>query len=81
MAHGQGGEARWVMWIGLRQWEGLPGEFDVGQTGWVYARGNSAGFFFVPARGLPCRTRCHVWPTTSCASPCSRTPEAAAKDA
>ncbi len=49
MAHGQGGEARWVMWMGLRQWEGLPGEFDVGQTGWVYARGNSAGFFFVPA--------------------------------
>lgn len=50
MAYGRVGEARWVMWIGLRQWEGLPGKFDVGQTGWVYPQVKPAGFFvFFPA--------------------------------
>ena len=50
MAYGRVGEARWVMWIGLRQWEGLPGEFDVGQTGWVYPQVKPAGvFIFSPS--------------------------------
>lgn len=44
--------AFWVMWIGPRQWEGLPGEFDVGQPGWVCAAGEPAGvFIFYPALG------------------------------
>lgn len=52
MAHGQGGDAFWVMWIGPKQWEGLPGEFDIGQTGWVYSNGETAGLFsFFPAFG------------------------------
>ncbi len=38
-------DAFWVMWIGPRQWEGLPGEFDVGQPGWVYPTGEPAGVF------------------------------------
>lgn len=43
-------DALWVMWIGKRHWEGLPGEFDVGQTGWVYPRSKPAGvFMFFPA--------------------------------
>ncbi len=50
MVYGRTDEARWVMWIGKRQWEDLPGEFDVGQTGWVYPQVKSAGFFvFFPA--------------------------------
>ena len=45
-------EAFWVMWIGPRQWEGLPGEFDVGQPGWVYLIGEPAGvFIFYPVFG------------------------------
>ncbi len=52
MAYERVGEARWVMWIGLRQWEGLPGEFDVGQTGWVYPKDDPVGYFvFFPAFG------------------------------
>lgn len=52
MAHGPGGDACWVMWIGTRQWEGLPGEFDVGQTGWVCPTDEPAGLFrFFPAFG------------------------------
>ncbi len=44
--------AFWVMWIGPRQWEGLPGEFDVGQPGWVCAAGDLVGvFIFYPAFG------------------------------
>ena len=44
--------AFWVMWIGPRQWEGLPGEFDVGQPGWVYPAGEPAGVFtFYPVFG------------------------------
>lgn len=36
--------------IGKRQWEGLPGEFDVGQTGWVYPSSKPVGvFIFSPA--------------------------------
>lgn len=39
-----------MMWTGKRQWEGLPGEFDVGQAGWAYTRSKPAGFFiFAPA--------------------------------
>ena len=46
------GSAFWVMWIGPRQWEGLPGEFDVGQPGWVYPAGGPAGvFIFYPVFG------------------------------
>ena len=59
MAYGRVGEARWVMWIGLRQWEGLPGEFVVGQTGWVYPKDESAGTSSssrLSARKSPCRT-------------------------
>ncbi len=42
----------WVMWIGPQQWEGLPGEFDVGQPGWVRAVGEPVGvFIFYPAFG------------------------------
>jgi hypothetical protein len=38
------------MWIGKRQWEGLPGKFDVGQTGWVWPKDAPGGFFdFFPA--------------------------------
>jgi hypothetical protein len=33
------------MWIGKRQWEGLPGEFDVGQTGWAWPKDAPVGFF------------------------------------
>ena len=52
MAHGRDNSACWVMWIGLRQWEGLPGEFDVGQTGWVYPKEEAEGaFIFSPAFG------------------------------
>lgn len=52
MAHEQGHNAFWVMWIGERQWEDLPGEFDVGQTGWAYPRSEPAGaFMFSPAFG------------------------------
>lgn len=52
MAHTQGTDAYWVMWIGPRQWEGLPGEFDVGQAGWVYPKEEPEGFFsFFPAFG------------------------------
>lgn len=63
MADVQEGDACWVMWIGKRQWEGLPGEFDVGQAGWVYTKGEPAGvYIFCPAFGsesawsyqLPC---------------------------
>ncbi len=50
MAHEQGPNAFWVMWIGERHWEGLPGEFDVGQTGWAYPRDKPVGaFMFSPA--------------------------------
>ncbi len=53
MTHEQGNDPFWVMWIGERQWEGLPGEFDVGQTGWAYPRSKPAGaFMFSPAFGL-----------------------------
>ena len=46
----QSGNAYWVMWIGERQWEGLPGEFDLGQTGWVCPRSKPAGvFIFFPS--------------------------------
>ena len=46
------GHATWVMWIGPRQWEGLAGEFDVGQSGWVYTSGDAVGScWFVPAFG------------------------------
>lgn len=39
-------------WIGKRQWEGLPGEFDVGQAGWVYPKGEPANvYIFSPAFG------------------------------
>ncbi len=38
------------MWIGKRQLEGLPGKFDVGQTGWVYPKDEFVGLFiFAPA--------------------------------
>lgn len=54
MANGPDGTARWVMWIGARQWEGLPGEFDVGQTGWVCPGDDTPEFFsFFPAFNLP----------------------------
>lgn len=50
MAQGQRGDAMWAMWIGPRQWEGLPGEFDVGQSGWVCPSGDAVGSFrFFPA--------------------------------
>ena len=46
----RGDHAYWVMWIGPRQWEGLPGEFDVGQAGWMC--GDAGGLFrFFPAFG------------------------------
>ena len=52
MASIQNGDAHWVMWIGARQWEGLPGEFDVGQAGWVCPKDDQVGFFrFFPAVG------------------------------
>ena len=44
--------AFWVMWIAPRQWEGLAGEFDVGQPGWTYTAGEAAGvFIFYPVFG------------------------------
>ena len=47
-----GGDAVWVMWVGPRQWEDLPGEFDVGQSGWVYPQDEAAELFsFFPAFG------------------------------
>ena len=48
-----GGErAHWVMWIGPRQWAGLPGEFSLGQAGWAYPSGDAVGTFcFFPALG------------------------------
>jgi hypothetical protein len=50
MAHERGNDPFWVMWIEERQWEDLPGEFDVGQTGWAYPRSKPAGaFMFSPA--------------------------------
>lgn len=68
MAHIQSGDAYWVMWIGKRQWEGLPGEFDVGQPGWVFATDESLSdeavdlFIFAPAFGSE-----SAWPyTVSC---------------
>ena len=52
MSEVQGSNTFRVMWIGPRQWEGLAGEFDVGQTGWVCAAGEPAGIFiFYPASG------------------------------
>ncbi len=57
MAYLQSGDAYWVMWIGERQWEGLPGEFDVGQSGWVFATGETLRdegvdvFIFSPTLG------------------------------
>lgn len=40
------------MWVGPRQWEGLPGEFDIGQPGWVCMTGEPAGVFvFYPVFG------------------------------
>jgi len=40
------------MWIGKRQWEDLPGKFDVGQTGWVCPADEPVGLFrFFPAFG------------------------------
>lgn len=49
MTHGQSGDAYWVMWIGERRWEGLPGEFDAGQTGWIYPQDKPVGAFrFLP---------------------------------
>jgi hypothetical protein len=52
MAHVQDGDAHWVMWVGARQWEGLPGEFDVGQAGWVCPKDDQVEFFrFFPALG------------------------------
>jgi len=50
MAHERGDGPFWVMWIGERQWEDLPGEFDVGQTGWAYPRDKPVGaLMFSPA--------------------------------
>ena len=44
--------AFWAMWVGPRQWEGLPGEFDVGQPGWVYPTGLAANVcIFYPVFG------------------------------
>ena len=52
MVHERGNDPFWVMWIGARQWEDLPGEFDVGQTGWAYPRDEPVGtFMFSPAFG------------------------------
>lgn len=52
MADVQGGGAYWVMWIGEQRWEGLPGEFGAGQTGWVCPRSKPAGvFIFFPVFG------------------------------
>ncbi len=52
MVEARSSDAYWVMWIGARQWEGLPGEFDVGQTGWVYTKDEPVGLFrFFPALG------------------------------
>lgn len=49
MVHVQGSGAYWVMWIGEQRWEGLPGEFDAGQTGWVYPQDKPGGAFrFLP---------------------------------
>ena len=49
MAHVQSSGAYLVMWIRERRWEGLPGEFGVGQTGWVYPQDKLAGAFrFLP---------------------------------
>ena len=46
------GTALWVMWIGTRHPEGLPGEFDVGQTGWVFPKDDAPElFYFFPAFG------------------------------
>lgn len=45
------GNAFWVMWLGPRQWEGLPG-FGVGQPGRVCAVDEPAGvFIFYPVFG------------------------------
>lgn len=55
MADVQNGNACWVVWIGERRWEGLPGEFGVGQPGWVYPRSKPAGaFIFFPVLGSEC---------------------------
>ena len=52
MTHVQHDDAHRVIWLGKRQWEGLPGEFDVGQAGWVYPEDEPAGvFIFSPAIG------------------------------
>lgn len=58
MAHGPGGSAYWVMWIGERQWEESPGEFDVGQTGWVCPAEETVGLF----RFFPAFDSRSVWP-------------------
>lgn len=43
------------MWIGKRQWEGLPGEFDVGQPGWVFPLAEVAELFiFTPVFASEC---------------------------
>ncbi len=48
----QGSNTFWVMWIGPRQWEGLAGEFNVGQPGWVCTTGRLAEVFILyPASG------------------------------
>jgi hypothetical protein len=84
MAYRQGGEAYLVMWIGKRQWEGLPGKFDVGQTSWVCPTDEPMELFrFFPAFG----SRSAWWYQVMCEaedflrSPCSRMREAAPKDA
>ena len=52
MAYLQSGDAYWVMWIGERQWEGSPGEFDLGQPGWLFPSDEAADrFIFSPAFG------------------------------
>lgn len=57
MAHEQSRGAYLVMWIGERRWEGLPGEFDAGQSGWVYPQNNPVGAF----RFLPAFDSKYVW--------------------
>ncbi len=53
MAHGRDSSACWVIWIGPWQWEGLPGEFNVGQAGRIYPREEPEGSFrFFPVCGL-----------------------------
>lgn len=52
MAQAPSGSTQWVMWIGARQWEGQPGKFDIGQSGWVYPKDELAGLLtFFPALG------------------------------